>query len=234
MNQSIRKMREAERKSHIDTYSSTVLFEQGSWLSKPIKTVVELFPYFETMQEFCGLDLGCGVGRNCIPLAQQFDGKNCAIDCVDILDVAIDYLKKYSEKYGVSDYINGIVMPIEAFEVKKNYYDLVLGISSLEHAESEAVFCDMLMQIAQGVKNSGFVCFVINTDVKEVDKQTQTELLPQFEVNLTEPRLKDYLEKAFAGWEVMKYLVSTQEYDIPRETMVHLTTKAVTYVARKR
>ncbi len=71
VNQRIEQIRESERKSHMDTYSSTVLFEKGSWLSKPIKTVVDLFPYFEGKDRFRGLDLGCGIGRNCIPLAQH-------------------------------------------------------------------------------------------------------------------------------------------------------------------
>lgn len=157
MNNRIAQIREAEKKSHIDAYSSNVLFEKGSWLSKPIKTVVYLFPFFEGRDEFRGLDLGCGVGRNCIPLAQSLSNIDCNIDCVDILDMAISSLEKYSADYNVEACINGIVQPIEQFRIKADYYDLVLGISSLEYVENEELFFDMLNNIKNGVLKNGIV-----------------------------------------------------------------------------
>lgn len=35
-------IRESERKSHIEMYSNEELYKEGSWLSKPIKTVLLL------------------------------------------------------------------------------------------------------------------------------------------------------------------------------------------------
>ncbi len=229
----IKQIRETEKKSHIETYTSTTLFEAGSWLSKPIKTVLDVFPYFERKSKFRGLDLGCGIGRNCIPLAQYLKHCDCKIDCVDLLEQAIIYLRKYSLDYKVDECINGIVKEIETFEIKKVYYDLVLGISSLEHVENKEVFHEMLIKIQEGVKQNGIVCFVINSEVEEVDCLTKQKLTPQFEVNLPTQELKECLENVYAGWKVLKYSVTAQEYDIPRENMVHLTTKVVTWVARK-
>ncbi len=229
----LEKIREAEKKSHIETYSSQVLFEKGSWLSKPIKTVTDLFPLFEKNKEFHCLDLGCGVGRNCIPLAQNFGNMDCQIDCVDILDLAIEQLKQYSKKYNVFHNINGFVMPLEEFEIKNEYYDLILGISALEHVKSEACFYQLLKSIKDGVRPNGIVCFIINSEVVEKDIITGQCLVPQFEVNLPTEVLKERLQEVYAGWEIIKYTERFQEYDIPREGMVHLTSNVVTWVARK-
>ncbi len=103
----------------------------------------------------------------------------------------------------------------------------------MEHVESEQIFCDMLEDIQEGVRSGGIVCFVINSEVTEVDTVTGRSLSPQFEVNLSTKCLKECLEEIYRDWEVIKYAVNTQEYDIPRENMVHLTSNVVTWVARK-
>ncbi len=227
------KIREAEKNSHIETYTTQVLFEKGSWLSKPIKTVTDLFPLFEGKKVLRCLDLGCGVGRNCIPFAQHFENIDCQMDCVDILDLAIEQLKQYSNKYNVFHNINGFVMPLEEFEIKCEYYDLILGISALEHVKSEECFYQLLESIKAGVCPNGIVCFVINSEVVEKDMGTGKSLLPQFEVNLPTKVLKERLQEVYDGWEIIKSTEKMQEYDIPRENMVHLSSNVVTWVARK-
>ena len=83
-------IRNAEKISHSLLYNTTKLYDPGTWLEKPIKTIINLIPLFNGFQKLCILDLGCGVGRNCIPIAQNFSNIDCKIDCVDILDLAID------------------------------------------------------------------------------------------------------------------------------------------------
>ena len=70
----IKSIRKAEAASHTEAYTNNVLFSTGSWLSKPVKTVLDLFPYFQKYQELRVLDLGSGVGRNAIPIAKHFKG----------------------------------------------------------------------------------------------------------------------------------------------------------------
>ena len=42
--ETLKSIREAERESHLEIYSTAKLFESGSWLQKPVKTVPsELF-----------------------------------------------------------------------------------------------------------------------------------------------------------------------------------------------
>ena len=57
--------------------------------------------------------------------------------------------------------------------------------------------------------------------------------IPQFEVNLSSEVLKEYLEKIYCEWEVIKYSVKAQQYKIPRERVVCLSANVVTFAARK-
>lgn len=226
-------IREAEKASHIEIYSAAKLFESGSWLQKPVKTVMDLMPFFKEHQEINVLDLGCGVGRNCIPIAQEYKGK-CKIDCVDILDFAIEKLKENSNEYNVENEINGVVSSIDDFEIKANCYDLIIAVSALEHVDNVESFKSKLVEISNGIKKNGIVCLIINSQIVEINKENGQQLVPQFEVNLKTQELLEILNKAFNGWETIKNTIRSQRYDIPRENCVSdLTTDVVTLVARK-
>lgn len=98
-------IRKAEAESHTQAYTSHSLFSPGSWLAKPVKTVMELLPLFEGYTNFRALDLGSGVGRNSIPVAQHFSSIPCRVDCVDILELAIAKLNENAKQYGVENCI---------------------------------------------------------------------------------------------------------------------------------
>ena len=231
----LKQIRESERQSHIEMYSNSELYKEGSWLRKPIKTVLDIIPLFNDYSELNVLDLGCGVGRNCIAVAQSFKNIPCRIDCVDILDLAIEKLYENAEELGVVSSINGIVETIENYSVGENKYDLVLAISALEHIDSEQSFLSKLSEINRGIKKNGIVCLVINSDVKETDKSTGEEIPAQFEVNLQTEKLQVVLKEKFSDFEIMKTAVSEQQYDIPRGDIISdLKTKVVTFVARKK
>lgn len=229
----LKSIREAEKESHIEVYSTAKLFESGSWLQKPVKTVMDLVPHFRNYQHIKILDLGCGVGRNCIPLAQESKGK-CKIDCVDILDFAIDKLKQYSVHYDVKNEINGIVSSIDDFEIRNDEYDLIIAVSALEHVDGIESFRIKLDEISKGTKENGIVCLIINSQITEINKENGQILTPQFEVNLSTQNLFDLLNRSFSGWEVIKSNVRNQRYDIPRGKYISdLTTDVVTFVAKK-
>ena len=65
----LKEIRKSERKSRIEIYSNDELCKNGSWLRRPIKTVVDWIPLFDKYGGINVLDLGCGVGRNCICIA---------------------------------------------------------------------------------------------------------------------------------------------------------------------
>lgn len=226
-------IRSAERESHEQTYGENDLFAEGSWLARPVKTVLDLLPLFAGREDFRALDLGCGVGRNCIPVAQAFPGG--MVDCVDILDSAIEKLRANAERYGVSRAIRGMVSAIDDYEIVEGAYDLILAVSALEHMDSRESFGRKLTEISKGVRPGGVVCLVVNTSVRETDKATGQGASPQFEVNLTREELLDLLGETFAGWKVLKKTTVHQKYDIPRAFgTAELETDVVTWVAQRK
>lgn len=233
-NMRLQQIRESEKKSHIEIYSNKELFSEGSWLQKPIKTILDLIPLFKNYRVLKVLDLGCGVGRNCICIAQYYKNISCTIDCVDILELAIEKLFLNAKEHGVSSNINGIIQPIEDYPIPDNYYDLIIAVSSLEHIDCEESFVYKLREIHNGIRKNGIVCLVINTNVRETDKLTGTEIPAQFEVNLSKEELQDLLNQIFTNWKIIKSSTQVQQYDIPRENGISaLKTNVVTFVARK-
>lgn len=234
MEKRITKIRLAEAESHTESYQNHELFAPGSWLAKPVKTVLELLPLFEGYQKFNALDLGCGVGRNCIPVAQHFHDIPCRVDCVDILELAIQKLQENAKKYCVEKQICGIHSAMDDYVIAENHYDLIMAISALEHIESKEAFEQKLIQIREGLHPNGIVCLIVNSGVIEHNKETGVPLTPQFEVNLPTDRMEALLAETFAGWEVVKHTLVHQKYDIPRgQYLSALETDVVTLVARK-
>lgn len=234
MDERIKRIRESEKKSHIEMYSNDELYEQGSWLQKPIKVIKELVPLFKEYKKLRVLDLGCGVGRNSIFIAREYKGIECVVECVDILELAIEKLCYNAKRYNVSSSIFGIVSSIEDYAIQKNCYDFIIAVSALEHVETRENFINKLIEIRDGICENGVVCLVINSDVRERDKENGEELPAQFEVNLSTAELQMILNEIFAGWAVRKDAVSEQQYDIPRENGIsHLQTRVVAFVARK-
>ena len=231
----LRQIRESEKKSHMEMYSNQELYKEGSWLRKPIKTVLDLIPLFEDYKELRVLDLGCGVGRNCIAIAQYYKQISCVIDCVDILELAISKLYDNAEEYGVSSAIKGIVKPIEEYPVQADTYDFIMAVSALEHIDSKASLAHKLEEISKGIRDNGIVCLVMNSEISEKDKVTGKEIPAQFEVNLPTEELQALLNDIFDNWTIKKSTVGVQQYDIPRENGIsELKTNVVTFVARKR
>ena len=227
-------IRENEKKSHIETYTHEKLYNGNGWLQKPIKTVQEILPLFDDYRKLRVLDLGCGVGRNSIFVEEKYRNIDCTVDCVDLLEIAIEKLKQNAGNYSVSKKINGIVQSIEEYDICCNSYDFIMAISALEHVDNEESFLRKLSEIKSGIRENGIVCLVINSNIREINSETKEILEAQFEVNLPSEKIQSFLAETFSGWNVLKASVRAQEYDIPRDSGIsRLYTDVVTYVARK-
>lgn len=234
MDERLAHIRANEKMSHVAIYTNEKLYQSNTWLRKPIKTVQDICPLFNRYDKLQVLDLGCGIGRNSIYIAEKFKNINCTVECVDLLEVAIEKLRQNAKEHNVSSHIIGIVKSIEEYDISVNAFDFIMAISALEHIDTEQSFIKKLFEIKNGLRKDGIVCLVINSDIKEINLDTQENLDAQFEVNLSTEKIQEYLNDIFSGWNILKYSVSKQEYDIPRDSIIsHLYTKVVTYVARK-
>lgn len=231
----LEQIRENERISHQKIYANMELYEEGSWLSKPVKTIVNLFPHFSGYDEMRVLDLGCGIGRNCIAIAQHFQHIPCTIHCVDILDFAIEKLNENAQKYGVSHNIRGTVMPMKDYPIEESYYDWVIAVSALEHVASKDIFVRKLMEIRNGIRENGIAAFIINSNVREFEKTSGAPMPAQFEVNLPTQELLMLLHTTFTDFTILQETVKQQRYDIPRGSNISdLHTDVVTFVAKNK
>ena len=227
-------IRQAEAQSHTEAYTNHDLYTAGSWLAKPVKTVLDLLPMFEGRTDFRALDLGSGVGRNSIPVARFFAHIPCRVDCVDILELAIDKLRENAVRFGVSEAIAGVVSSIDAYSIPGSHYDLIMAVSALEHVDSKETFLRKLGQIRDGIRPGGIVCLIINSGIQEHDKATGRELVAQFEVNLRTEEMQEILTGTFARWQTIKHTVVHQKYEITRKSgIAELETNVITCVVRK-
>lgn len=172
--------------------------------------------------------------KNCIAIAQSYKNISCKIDCVDILDIAIEKIYDNAKQLGVASSINGIIKPIENYCIEENKYDLVIVVTALEHIDSKKSFLSNLYEISNGIRNNEIVCLVINSDVKETEKSTGKEIPAPVDVNLSIPKLQVVLKENILGFPIIKATVSEQQYDIPRGDVIsNFKTKVVIFVARK-
>ncbi|MFB5583043.1 class I SAM-dependent methyltransferase [Bacillus albus] len=227
-------IRHEEKKYHDLCYEQYKLFETGSWLYKPVKTVMNLMNYFEGRNNLQVLDLGSGVGRNSIPLAQKIKNASGTVTCVDLLDSALTKLQIYSQEYDVFEVIKTEKAAIENYYIQPNTYDYIIAVSSLEHVQSEEDLKNVLHSMKKGTKIGGINCLIINSNIQEIDLHTNEELDALIEINLSTDKMIHLLKNIYEDWEEMKVEIKELAYDIVRnERHILLKTNAITFVVQK-
>lgn len=234
MDQRIARIREQEKRYHDDCYGRHGLFEPGSWLYKPVKTVMELLAEFDGRERLQVLDLGCGVGRNGIPIAESLLGRQGSVVCVDLLPSAIAKLTAYGTQFGVESRIEPVHSSIEHYEIAPDRFDYIVAVSTLEHVNSVRALEAKLMEMARGTRAGGINCIIVGTAVTETAADNGERLDPMFEVNLSTAHMLRLLGERYAGWEIMLRTVKPLVFDIDRQGRpVKLASDCVTFAARK-
>ncbi|MEV5024586.1 class I SAM-dependent methyltransferase [Paenibacillus sp. LPE1-1-1.1] len=236
MSDRIRYIREEEKKYHEACYEQNRLFEEGSWLHKPVKTVLNLLALFDGAEPLSVLDLGCGVGRNSIPIAKaiQEHHRNGQVVCVDLLESALLKLSSYGRQHGVSEWLKPVACDIGDYAIPWKEFDYIVAVSSLEHVRSETEFMKVLGQMNRGTKAKGINCIILNTNIVELDQQSGESLLPLVEINLDTAAAEQLLREAYSGWEVLDTHVKPLAFSIVRnERAILLKSDCLTYVVRK-
>ncbi|UOE94645.1 class I SAM-dependent methyltransferase [Alkalihalobacillus sp. LMS39] len=230
----IQRIRKEEKRYHEACYENYRLFEEGSWLHKPVKTVIDSFCMLPLNEKIKVLDLGSGVGRNSIPIAQNMVDREGDVVCVDILESALEKLKQYSKQYGVENKIKAIQSDIGTYSMGTNEYDFIVAVSCLEHVDSEQTLDNVLSRIEAATKGNGINCLIVNSELEEIDIQTNENLNPLIEVNLSTTEMLNKLQQAYYGWKLLQSTIKPLSFQINRDNKaVLLKTNAVTYVVQK-
>jgi 2-polyprenyl-3-methyl-5-hydroxy-6-metoxy-1,4-benzoquinol methylase len=234
MGNKIEEIRTEERKYHEACYDNYKLFEAGSWLHKPVRTVMDNLSLLEDRDCISVLDLGCGVGRNSIPIAEALLNRNGKVVCVDIIESALNKLMRYSGQHGVDHYLEPVLSDIGDYAIPVHEFDYIVAVSTLEHVKSKEVLADVLGRMALGTKSEGINCIIINTNITEIDKLTGESLEPYIEINLNTDQAVKLLNEVYKGWEVLNNLVKPLEFLIERNGReILLRSDCLTFVTNK-
>ena len=201
---------------HREYYASHQLFEPGTWLEKPNSALMNIGEELAKLCNVSVLDLGSGIGRNAIPLAQLLGKKVSTFDCVDIVEIAIEKLKENASYYRVDHIINPILKNLAEFSVASCRYDLILAMSSLEHAVKSEKLPELIRRIQNGTKITGFNCLSIGTNLTEIDHKTGKNITPLISAALSSAECTNLLRDLYRDWDIQKLGLSTFSQRIHR------------------
>ena len=190
--------------------------------------------YFGEKKNIRILDLGCGVGRNAIPIAKIIGPNGGRVTCIDVLEIAIEKLKENSEECGVSNYIESEVKEVEKFSIKRDYFDLVLSFSVLEHGvSSEDSFFEVIRNIKDGTKSGGLNYLGITTNLEELDAKTFEKLPKDIVYDASSEKAKSDLEDIYKDWKIISTEKSFyKEKYVKNGKMIIWQSDFLTFVAR--
>jgi len=225
--------RKQEISYHEKLYTEHELFEAGTWLAKPVKVVIDSFDLLEAGSKNV-LDLGCGVGRNSIPIAEKLQAHGGTVYCVDLLQTAIDVLGENAQKYDVQDLIVPIVADAEHYNVPELTFDYIIACSCLEHVSTVSAFETVVRRLQAGTRAKGMNCILMSTEVMEQDLATGEETPGIIELNLGTQQAIRLLEELYQDWEILIVRHLPQEMtEIKYGRNIKFKSNWLTFVAKK-
>jgi len=195
---------------HTQYYTKHKLFESGSWLESPDPKIPELIKRFSSAQSCRVLDLGAGVGRNAIALAEALR-EDARITAVELIQTATDLMSEYAKERGVSEKLNVVNQDFESVTFPEEEFDLVLGISTLEHCSNQENLVSLISRAQDWTKKGGLHFISFSTGRQVVDHTTGESIETLVETRLqTEPWLAE-LSRLYEAWNV-EFLGSVAPY----------------------
>jgi cyclopropane fatty-acyl-phospholipid synthase-like methyltransferase len=219
---------------HREYYASHELYEAGTWLEKPNGSVMEIGQLLANRTGVRALDLGAGVGRNCIPFVKLCESSGIMCDCVEVLPEAVEKLRRNASSEGVADRINPICSDIADYQIAAAAYDMVMAMSALEHAYDTERIRDGIRMIQDGTRINGYNCLSIATDLKETDAMTGQPVEVLTRARLSADECRSVLSSVYEGWDVQRLDFSPfQDTFIRDGRTIEWTARYCLFVARK-
>jgi tellurite methyltransferase len=229
----LEEIRKKEKEYHDDCYETQILFKDG-WLQRPVETVLNLFELLEHSRDLRILDLGCGIGRNSIPIAEKLKNSNGKVIGVDLLESAIRNLEKYSQQYNVSDQIVTVISDIKDFDILAKSYDFIISVSTLEHLDDMGTFNHVLTKMIEGTIENGIHCLIINSNIKEVEVERQIPRDPMFELLFETEELVNILSTHYKDWKILSKTIKPYKVSIVRDgKRVILSSDVLTWAVQR-
>ncbi|MGW7160423.1 class I SAM-dependent methyltransferase [Paenibacillus taichungensis] len=222
-NEQFEAARKAEAGYHSNFYQNNELFASGTWMARPMPMVMDMLERLLAHKtELRVLDLGCGVGRHTIPIAQRLGQTNSEVIGVDLLDEAVDGLRKYAKEYQVDHIVQAEKADVEHYAIKPDHFDYIAACSCLEHVSNKQALVEAIERLQAGTRTGGIHCITMSTSVEEKEINTGRELEPLIELNLPTAEAIALLEKAYTDWNILlqehvTQTIEEEKYDEPSQ-----------------
>ncbi|MEC0127937.1 class I SAM-dependent methyltransferase [Paenibacillus pabuli] len=222
-NEKFEAARKAEAGYHSNFYQNNELFASGTWMSRPMPMVMDMLErLLAHKKELRVLDLGCGVGRHTIPIAQRLGETNSEVIGVDLLDEAVDGLRTYAKEYQVDHMVQAEKADVEHYEVKPDHFDYIAACSCLEHVSNKQALVGAIERLQAGTRTGGIHCITMSTSVEEKEINTGREIEPLIELNLPTAEAIALLENAYTDWNILlqehvTQTIEEEKYDEPTQ-----------------
>ncbi|PIH61333.1 bifunctional 2-polyprenyl-6-hydroxyphenol methylase/3-demethylubiquinol 3-O-methyltransferase UbiG [Paenibacillus sp. LK1] len=222
-NEQFKAARKAEAGYHSNFYQNNELFASGTWMARPMPMVMDMLERLLAHKtELRVLDLGCGVGRHTIPIAQRLGQTNSEVIGVDLLDEAVDGLRKYAKEYQVDHIVQAEKADVEHYAIEPDHFDYIAACSCLEHVSNKQALVEAIERLQAGTRTGGIHCITMSTSVEEKEINTGRELEPLIELNLPTAEAIALLERAYTNWNILlqEYVTQTieeEKYDEPTQ-----------------
>jgi SAM-dependent methyltransferase len=184
---------------HEDFYARHELFVEGSWLHKPSPFVMRSLASIEATGPVIAVDLGAGVGRHTIPVAERLPEGSLVV-AVDLLPLAARRLHENAVAAGVRDRVQAVVADLDHVVLAPGSVDWLVSVSALEHATNLAMLERVLRRCQEATRPRGLNCLIIGTDKVEIDFHGRARPA-RVEFELTTDDAQALLERVYATWD---------------------------------
>jgi SAM-dependent methyltransferase len=187
---------------HEDFYSRHELFVEGSWLYKPSPFVMRSLASISAAGPVVAVDLGAGVGRHTIPVAQQLPAGSFVL-AIDLLPLAARRLHENALGAGVRTRVQAVVADLDHVILAPDSVDWLVSVSALEHATGLDMLERVLRRCQEATRPGGLNCLIIGTDKVEVDAAGRSRPA-RVEFHLETADAQSLLDRLYQPWELIE------------------------------